>query len=44
MLLIRFESIISEIYKKILIAFPEAYLKDKSITYSELISMNSVMK
>lgn len=41
MLLIRFESIISEIYKELLIAFPDAYLKDKSITYSELISLNS---
>ena len=41
MLLIRFESIISEIYKGLLISFPEAYLKDKSITYSELISLNS---
>lgn len=41
MLLIRYESIISNIYKKLLIAFPNAYLKDKSITYDELISFNS---
>lgn len=41
MLLIRFESIISEIYKGLLLAFPDAYLKNKSITYSELISLNS---
>ncbi len=41
MLLIRYESIISEIYKRLLIAFPDAYLKDKSITYDKLISFNS---
>lgn len=41
MLLIRYESIISEIYRNLLIAFPDAYLKDKSITYSELISFNT---
>lgn len=41
MLLIRYENIISELYKRLLKAFPDAYLKEKSITYSELISMNS---
>ncbi len=41
MLLIRYESIISEIYKQLLIDFPGAYLNNKSITYSDLISMNS---
>ena len=41
MLLIRYESIISNIYKELLIAFPNAYLKDKSITYDKLISFNS---
>ena len=41
MLLIKYENIISEIYGKLLKAFPDAYLKEKSITYSKLISMNS---
>lgn len=41
MLLIKYENIISEIYKKLLKSFPNAYLKEKSITYSELILMNS---
>lgn len=41
MLLIRYENIISELYKQLLVTFPEAYLKEKSITYSDLISMNS---
>lgn len=44
MLLIRFESIISEIYKMLLTTFPDAYLKDRSITYSELICLNSDIK
>lgn len=41
LLLIKYENIISEIYRKLLKTFPDAYLKEKSITYSKLISMNS---
>lgn len=41
MLIIRYEGIISKIYRELLMTFPDAYLKDKSITYSELISFNS---
>lgn len=41
MLLIKYENIISGIYKELLKSFPDAYLKEKSITYSEFISMNS---
>lgn len=41
MLLIRFESFISEIHRNLLIEFPDTYLKDKSIKYSDLISLNS---
>lgn len=41
MLQIKYENIISEIYKKLLKTFPDAYLKGKSITYSRLMTMNS---
>lgn len=41
MLLIKYENAISALYEELLHAFPEAYLKDKSITYSELVSLNS---
>ena len=41
MLLIKYENAISDLYEELLQTFPEAYLKDKSITYSELVSLNS---
>ena len=41
MLLIKYENAISALYEELLRTFPEAYLKDKSITYSELVSLNS---
>ncbi|MCR4754321.1 MAG: hypothetical protein K5868_02205 [Lachnospiraceae bacterium] len=41
MLQIKYENIISEIYKELLKAFPDAYLKEKSIAYSKLMSLNS---
>lgn len=40
MLLIRYENIISELYKRLLKAFPDAYLKEKSITYNKCIDLN----
>lgn len=41
MLLIKYENVISSLYEELLKTFPEAYLNDKSITYSELVSINS---
>ena len=44
MLLVKYEEAISGIYKYLLEAFPQAYLSDKSITYSELVSYESDIK
>lgn len=41
MLLIKYENAISTLYEALLRTFPDAYLKDRSITYSELVSINS---
>ncbi|MGO5444377.1 hypothetical protein ACTQXY_12825 [Faecalimonas sp. LCP19S3_D12] len=41
MLLIRYEEAISGIFKYILMKYPEAYLKEKTITYSELMSIDT---
>lgn len=41
MLLVMYEDAISSIYKYLIERFPKAFLADKSITYSELMSMNT---
>ena len=41
MLLVKYEDSIAGIYRYLLEAFPKAYLSDKSITYSELVSYES---
>ncbi len=41
MLLVMYEDAISSIYKYLIDKYPQAFLSDKSIKYSELISMNS---
>ena len=41
MLLIRFENVISSVYKFLLENYPEAYLKDKTVSYDKIISLNS---
>ena len=41
MLLVKYEDAIAGIYRYLLEAFPQAYLSDKSITYSELVSYDS---
>ena len=44
MLLIRYEEAISGIFKYILLKYPEAYLKEKTITYSELMAIDTEIK
>lgn len=44
MILVRYEEAIMGIYKYILENYPDAYLKDKTITYSDLINMDSDIK
>ena len=44
MLLVCYEEAIAGIFKYILMKYPDAYLKEKSITYSELISLNTELK
>ena len=41
MLLIKYENAISDLYKELLRSYPDAYLKDKSITFSELVNINT---
>lgn len=41
MLLVKYEEAIAGIYRYLLEAFPKAYLSDKSITYSEIVSFDS---
>ncbi len=41
MLLVKYEDAIAGIYRYLLEAFPNAYLSDKSITYSELVSFDT---
>lgn len=41
MLLVKYEEAIAGIYRYLLESFPKAYLSDKSITYSELVSFES---
>lgn len=41
MLLVKYEDAIADIYRYLLEEFPEAYLSDKSITYSELVSFDT---
>ncbi len=41
MLLVMYEDAISSIYKYLIDRYPQAFLSDKSITYSELLNMNS---
>lgn len=41
MLMIKFEKAISDIYSYLVARYPEAYLSDKCITFSELISINA---
>lgn len=41
MLLIKFEDAISGLYRYLLKTYPQAYLSSKSITYSELVSLES---
>lgn len=41
MLLIKYEESISKIFRYLIMKHPQAFLSDKSITYSELISLNS---
>lgn len=44
MLLIKFEETISRLFKYVMLKYPEAYLKDKSITYSEILAIQSEIK
>lgn len=44
MLLIRYEEAISGVFKYLINKYPNAYLHDKTITYAELISMDSDIK
>ncbi|MGN0497003.1 MAG: hypothetical protein ACI4GW_12320 [Lachnospiraceae bacterium] len=44
MLLVRYEEAIAGIFKYILMEYPDAYLKEKSITYSELMTLNTDIK
>lgn len=44
MLLIRYEEAVSGIFKYILMQYPEAYLKEKCITYSELMAVDTDIK
>ncbi len=44
MLLVRYEEAIAGIFKYILMEYPDAYLKEKSITYSELMVLNTEIK
>lgn len=44
MLLVRYEEAIAGIFKYILMEYPDAYLKEKSITYSELMALNTEIK
>lgn len=44
MLLIRYEEAISGIFKYILMRYPDAYLKSKTITYSELMAIDTDIK
>lgn len=41
MLLIKYENAISALYEELLHTYPDVYLKDNSITYSELVSITS---
>ncbi len=41
MLMVKFEEAISSIYRFLIEAYPQAYLSDKSINYTELISLES---
>lgn len=44
MLLVKYEDAIAGIYRYLLEVFPQAYLSDKSIKYSELVSFESDLK
>lgn len=44
MLLVKYEEAISELLKYLINKYPNAYFNDKTITYAELISMNSDIK
>lgn len=44
LLLIRYEEAISGVFKYLINKFPDAYLHDKTITYTELMTMNSDIK
>lgn len=41
MLIVQFEKVISDIYRELLYKYPNAYLSDKSISYSVLMSIDS---
>ena len=41
MLIVRYEEVISGIFRYIIMHYPEAYLKDKTITYSDLMKISA---